>query len=142
MIAAIERNHPAGTARLRWALVLALVAAGVGAKTVEAQATIRGRVIDSEVGDPLPGAVVSIHGMSSTLVTDTLGRFEAVGLRPGEAAVNNELVGYSPGLFRIRLAASDKVEQDFPLDFSGHRLANVVVQARAERLMPRRLSPP
>ena len=137
MIAAIERNHPAGTARLRWALVLALVAAGLGAKTVDAQATIRGRVIDSELGDPLPGALVSIRGVSSTFVTDTLGWFEAVGLHPGEAAVNIELIGYTPGLFRIRVAASDKVEQDFPLDFSGHRLANVVVQARAERLMSR-----
>lgn len=137
MIAAIERNRPGVARRFRWALVLALVAAGVGTETVDGQATIRGRVIDSELGDPLPGALVKIRGVSSTLVTDTLGRFDAVGLSPGEAAVNIELIGYSPGLFRIRLAASDKVEQDFPLDFSGHRLSNVVVQARAERLMPR-----
>lgn len=137
MTTAIERNHPAGARRFRWASVLALVAAGVGAGTVDAQATIRGRVIDSEVGDPLPGAVVSIRGVSSTLITDTLGRFEAVGLSPGDAAINIELIGYTPGLFRIHLAASDKVDQDFPLDFSGHKLANVVVQARAERLMSR-----
>jgi len=137
MIAPIERNQPAGVRRFRWAFVLTLVVAGVGAETAGSQATIRGRVIDSEVGDPLPGAVVSIRGVSSTLVADTLGRFEAVGLPPGEAAVNIELIGYTPGLFRIRLAASDKVDQDFPLDFSGHRLASVVVQARAERLMSR-----
>lgn len=137
MIAPIGRNHPARTRRLRWTLVLAFLAAGVGAKTVDAQAAIRGRVIDSELGDPLPGALVSIRGVSSTLVTDTLGRFEAVGLLPGEAAINIEVVGYTPGFFHVRLAALEKVDQDFPLDFSGHRLANVVVQARAERLMPR-----
>lgn len=137
MIARVERNQPAGARRFTSALVLTLAAAGLGAETVDAQATIRGRVIDSEVGDPLPGALVSIRGVSSALVTDTLGRFEAVGLRPGEAAVNIELVGYTPGLFRVRLAASDTLAQDFPLDFSGHKLANVVVQARAERLMSR-----
>ena len=75
--------------------------------------------------------------MPSTFITDSLGRFEAIGLRPGEAAVNIKLVGYIPGLFRIPLAASDKLEQDFALDFSGNQLASVVVQARAERLMSR-----
>lgn len=137
MIAPIERNQPAGVRRFRWALVLTLVVAGVGAETAGAQATIRGRVIDSEVGDPLPGAVVNIRGVSSALITDTLGRFEAIGLRGDEAVVAIELVGYSPGSFRVRLATSDTVAQDFALDFSGHRLANVVVQARAERLMSR-----
>jgi hypothetical protein len=116
-----------------------LVAAGVEVETAAGQATLRGRVIDSEVGDPLPGAVVSIRGVSSTFITDTLGRFEAIGLRPGEAAISIEVAGYSPASFQVRLAAKDSVDQDFPLDFSGQRLASVVVQARAERLMPRYL---
>ena len=137
MIAPVERNHPAGARLFRWALVLALVAAGVGAETVLAQATIRGRVIDSELGDPLAGAVVRVRGVSSTFITDSLGLFEAIGLPPGEASVNVEMIGFSPGLFKVQLAGSDKLDRDFALDFSGHRLADVVVQARAERLMPR-----
>jgi hypothetical protein len=137
VIAPTERNQPAGTRLFRRALVAILVASGVGVEAVDAQATIRGRVIDSELGDPLPGAVVRIRGTSDTLITDTLGRFEAVGLRPGEAAVNIELVGYTPGFFKVRLASSGGVDEVFPLDFSGHRLADVVVQARAEQLMPR-----
>lgn len=137
MIAAIERNHFTGARRFRWLLVLAFVGTGVGAQTVYAQATIHGRVIDSEVGDALPGAVVSIRGVASPFITDTLGSFEAIGLPPGEATISIEVAGYTPGLFRVHLAASDKVEQDFALDFSGHRLADVVVQARAERLMSR-----
>lgn len=137
MIAQTRSNRTAGLLHFRWRLVLALVAVGVEAQTVYAQATIRGRVIDSEVGDALPGAVVSIRGVSSTFITDTLGSFEATGLPPGEAAVSIEVAGYTPGLFRVRLAAADKVERDFALDFSGHRLSSVVVQARAERLMPR-----
>lgn len=139
MVAAIEQNPRAKARGYTWALVVAVVAVGVGPETIDAQATIRGRVIDSEVGDPLPGAVVSIRGVSATFITDSLGRFEAIGLPPGEAAVSVEVIGYTPSLFRVRLTGSDKVEQDFALDFSGHRLADVVVQARAERLMPRYL---
>ncbi len=137
MIAPTERNQPAGHCRFRRALVAILVAAAVGAETVDAQATIRGRVVDSELGDPLPGAVVRIRGTSATLTTDTLGRFEALGLRPGEAEVSIELVGYTPGFFKVRLASSGGVDQVFPLDFSGHHLSDVVVIARAEQLMSR-----
>lgn len=137
MIAETRSNRTAGLLHFRWRLVLALVGAGVEAQTVYAQATIRGRVIDSEVGDALPGAVVRIRGVSSTFITDTLGSFEATGLPPGEASVSIEVAGYTPSVFGVHLAASDKVERDFALDFSGHRLSNVVVQARAERLMPR-----
>ncbi len=137
MIAQTRSNRTAGLLHFRCRLVLALVGVGVEAQTVYAQATIRGRVIDSEVGDALPGAIVSIRGVSSTFITDTLGSFEAMGLPPGEATVSIEVAGYSPGVFRVHLAASDNVQQDFALDFSGHRLSSVVVQARAERLMPR-----
>lgn len=137
MIAAMPRNYPDGMRCFRRAFVVALVASGVGSETVDAQATIRGRVIDSELGDPLAGAVVSIRGVSSAFITDSLGRFEAMGLQPGQASINVEMIGFTPGLFKVQLAASDKLDRDFALDFSGHRLANVVVQARAERLMPR-----
>ena len=137
MITQTRSNRTAGPRRFRWVLVLAFVGAGVGAQTLYAQAAIRGRVIDSEVGDALPGAVVSIRGVSSTFIADSLGSFEVIGLPPGEATVSIEVAGYIPGLFRVHLAAADKVVQDVGLDFSGHRLSSVVVQARAERLMPR-----
>jgi hypothetical protein len=139
VIALTERNQLAEARRFRWALVAILIVAGVGVETVDAQATIRGRVIDSELGDPLPGAVVRIRGAPDSLITDTLGRFESIGLRLGEVAVSIELVGYTPGSFKVRLASSAGVDQVFPLDFSGHRLADVVVQARAEKLMSRYL---
>lgn len=121
------------------AFIATLLATGLAAQSISAQATILGRVVDSELGDPLSGAVVKIRGLPTTLITDTLGRFEATGLRPGEAVINVELIGYTPGFFKLRLPASGAVDQVFALDFSGHRLASVVVQARAERLMSRYL---
>lgn len=137
MIAAIEQDRRAKARCCKSVWGLALIAVAVAAETVDAQATIRGHVIDSELGDPLAGAVVHIRGVPSAFITDSLGRFEATGLQPGEASVNVEMIGFTPGLFKVQLSGSDKLDRDFALDFSGHQLADVVVQARAERLMPR-----
>lgn len=123
---------------LRWGrpVIAILLAPGIGAETVAAQATIRGRVIDSELGDPLSGAVIRIRGLP-TLTTDALGRFIALGVGAGDTDVRIELIGFSPGTFRVRVPASGDVERDFAMDFTGHRLSDVVVRARADRLMPR-----
>lgn len=116
--------------------VFALVVAVAGAETLSAQVTIRGRVLDSELGDPLSGAVIRVRGLP-TLTTDTLGRFVVLGARPGDVEIRIELIGFSPGTFRVRMPASGGVERDFPMDFTGHRLPDAVVTARADRLMSR-----
>lgn len=117
-------------------VIAILLAAGIAAQPVAAQGAIRGRVIDSELGDPLSGAVIRIRGLP-TLTTDTLGRFAALGVGAGEADLRIELIGFTPGTFKVRMPASGDVERDFALDFTGHRLPDVVVRARAERLMSR-----
>lgn len=121
------------------ALLGALLAAWIGAKTSAAQATLRGRVIDSELGQALPGAVVRIGRAPPPppLTTDTLGRFEVRDLATGTMQVTIRLLGYAQGVFTVWLPQSGVVEQDFALDFTGHELPAVVVEARAERLMPR-----
>lgn len=113
-----------------------VLAAGMAVQPIAAQGTIRGRVIDSELGDPLSGAVIRIRGLP-VITTDTLGRFVALGVGAGDTDVRIELIGFSPGTFRIRLPASGELERDFAMDFTGHRLPDVVVSARAERLMSR-----
>lgn len=118
------------------AILAALLASTVGSETGAAQANLKGRVVDSELGDPLPGALVRIR-RASALTTDTLGQFEARGLDGGEAEVAINLLGYTPAAFKLRLPASGDVEQVFVLDFTGQRLPDAVVRARAERLMPR-----
>ena len=110
-------------------------AAGVGA----AQATLRGRVIDSELGQAVPMAVVRIKGGPPALTTDTLGRFEARDLPAGDAEITIEALGYAAGVFRVHFGPADTVNGVFPLDFTGYRLAEVVVTARAEQLVPRYL---
>lgn len=136
----IPPTRTASSPRAAWfnrALLLALLALGIGAAPVEGQASLKGRVVDSELGDGLSGAIVRIRGIATPLVTDTLGYFEAVAVKGGETVVTVELVGYTRGLFKLQLDPSAVNDEVFPLDFSGHRLAAVVVQARAEKLMSR-----
>lgn len=116
------------------AFLVALLAVALGARPGAAQATLRGRVIDSEIGQPIAGATVRIRRSATPLTTDTLGRFEARDLSEGEAEITIQVIGYSRGAFWIRLPASGEVDRVFALDFTGARLPALVVEARAEKL--------
>jgi hypothetical protein len=118
------------------ALLAVLLASSIDSKTSAAQATLKGRVIDSEMGSPLADATVRIQGRSG-LITDADGQFAAHALQAGDAEVTIQSLGYARGVFRIRLPSSGEVERVFPLDFDGQQLSEVVVRARAEQLMPR-----
>jgi hypothetical protein len=109
----------------------------MGVETLSTQATLRGRVIDSELGQPLSDALVRIRGGPPQLRTDSVGRFYADQLPSGDVEVMIQLLGYAPGMFKVNLPPNGTVERDFALDFTGHRLSEQVVRARAEKLMPR-----
>lgn len=119
-------------------VLLAALLAGAG-ETVAAQATLLGRVIDSELGQAVASATVRIKPGPAPLTTDTLGRFEAQGLAAGAVEVTIEALGYQTAVYTVRLGAADTVNGVFPLDFTGYRLAEVAVTARAELLVPRYL---
>ncbi|HXF96494.1 MAG TPA: carboxypeptidase regulatory-like domain-containing protein [Gemmatimonadales bacterium] len=117
-------------------LVAALVAIAP-CSGLAAQAGIRGRVIDSEFGHPLAGAVVRLRPGTASVTSDTLGRFEAQGLAPGEVEIRIQLLGYAIGIFKVYLTSTGTLERDFALDFTGHRLPAQVVEARAQQLAAR-----
>lgn len=121
------------------AIVAFLLMVLASPEPVAAQASILGRVVDSETGQALPGAKVVIRGVSAPLTTDSVGRFEARALRAGETQVRIEQLGYAAGDFRVRLPEAGAVERVFSLDFTGDRLPEVAVRARIEQLMPRYL---
>ena len=102
------------------------------------QATLRGQVLDSEMGQPLAGASVGIGRDAAPRVTsDSLGFFRLPNLPPGVVEVRIQLLGYDQGLFKIFIPDSGIVQGQFALDFNGFMLPEVVVQARAEILQPR-----
>ncbi|MEK7403029.1 MAG: carboxypeptidase-like regulatory domain-containing protein [Gemmatimonadota bacterium] len=102
-----------------------------------AQATLRGRVVDSETGRSLGGARVNIRGIGAPLTTDSLGQFEVTLTSSADAQITIQRVGYAFAEFKVRVPASGAVEKVFSLDFTGQQLETIVVQARAEQLMPR-----
>lgn len=136
IISAPRRRITRGIA-LSAASVAVALAICIASETAAAQATLRGRVMDSEMGHPLAGATVRIKGAPAQLLSDSLGKFYADQLAAGEIEVRIQLIGYAPGVFRIHLPATGVVEKDFALDFTGNRLPEQVVRARAEQLAPR-----
>jgi hypothetical protein len=138
----VTRAQPNDAIRLRpliGPLLAAILATSMSVETSAAQATLRGRVIDSEIGQPLADAMVKIRGGPPQLTTDSLGKFQAQQLPAGDVEVMIQLVGYAPGIFKVHLPPSGTLERDFALDFTGHRLSEQVVRARAEKLTPRYL---
>lgn len=126
---------PAGRSLAVCAALLGVAALPAAAA---AQATLRGRVLDSEMGHALAGALVRIRqDAAATAKTDSLGFFSIPNLPRGVTDVRIQLIGYEEGLFRIYVPDSGLVDRQFSLDFNGFMLPEVVVQARAEVLQPR-----
>jgi len=117
-----------------WRHVFAMAALGGAAS---AQATLLGRVVDSETGRPLANAQVTIKGLAGTITTDSLGAFVATDLPDQDVDLTIRKLGYAPGLFRSRVAASGRTRHTYSLDFTGQQLQPVEITARADALMPR-----
>ncbi len=107
--------------------------------TGAAQATLHGRVVDSETGRGVDKASARIRGDTAHVTSDSTGRFEARGLRGGDVELTLEALGYARETYQVRLPDSGVVERDFALDFTGYRLPEVVIKGRVEELAPRYL---
>jgi hypothetical protein len=120
------------------AVCAALLGVAASPATAVAQATLRGRVMDSELGNALADAAVLIgRDTEARTKTDSLGFFRIQNLPSGMTDVRIRLIGYEEGLFRLYIPDSGTVNRQFVLDFNGFMLPEIVVQARAEVLQPR-----
>lgn len=128
----MTRTRPCAALPVVFLLALALLPQELGS-----QATLRGRVVDSELGRPISGATVQIRGFSTQFVTDSAGTFEAQAVPVGERQIVITTLGYAKGEFRVQIPSAGIVEQLFPLDFTGYNLPEVVVRGRVEQLAPR-----
>lgn len=136
-----ETDGPVGPSR-RWLAGAraagALLAMLLLPATIVAQATgtLRGRIIDSETGDPVAEAVVRVRGLPA-VTGDSSGRFEVTGIPTGQAQVTIQALGYASNQWKVPVAAGQVLERQFSLDFSGESLPDLVVTARATKLVPR-----
>lgn len=129
--------RPAGAILAAKTLLAATLWVASAPAAATGQAALHGRVIDSETGRPIRGATVDIQPGPPPLTTDSLGRFEALGIPAGEAEITIRRIGYDPHRSTIVLQPDDDVDRVFPLDFTGYRLPDLTVQARADEIMPR-----
>lgn len=125
------------TAPTRALSVLSLLALAFLAQELRSQATLRGRVVDSELGRPISAATVQIRGYPTHFVTDSAGSFQAQAVPAGEREIVITALGYAKGEFKVQIPPAGIVEQLFPLDFTGYNLPEVVVRGRVEQLTPR-----
>jgi len=85
--------------RIRWTAstcAVALAAACIAAAPAAAQrASVRGQVVDTRSGQPVPHAAVHVGDNRTTAVADKEGRFFLDHLRPGSRAIWAEAPGYT-----------------------------------------------
>ena len=110
---------------------------GFPAASIAQTATLKGKVIDSELGEPVPGAIVRIRPGGSPITADSSGQFSAADLKPGEIEVAVQALGFESRSWKFTVQAGQAVDRSFPLDFTGDKLPEVVVTARANKLVPR-----
>ena len=77
--------------------------------------TLRGRVIDLKTGEPIAKALVSIRARNLQTATDEQGRFELVGVAPGEADLYVSTVDYGLLKQRIQIDAGGNAELELLL---------------------------
>ncbi len=99
----------------------------LGSTVVLAQptATVEGRVVDAETGDPLVGANVQVLGTQRGTSADTDGRYR-VRVTTGTVRLRASFVGYSASTERLSVEAGETYTVDFELA-PGSTLDDVVV---------------
>lgn len=114
-------------------LILVSLCASLQAQT----ATLKGKVVDSELGEPIPGAIIRIRPGGTPVTADSLGQFSVADLKPGEIEVAVQALGFESRSWKFTVQAGQIVDRSFPVDFTGDKLPEIVVTARANKLVPR-----
>jgi hypothetical protein len=101
--------------------------------------TIQGRLLDSETGEPLPSATMSLLDEDGARLTgtqtDAAGSFELSAARPGAYQLRAERIGYRTATApAMELDAGDTLRVEFRLSTQAVLLGPVVVTGQPRRL--------
>ena len=113
-------------------LLSILILLDVNSLSASMNAIIEGIVIDSETGEPLPGANVFIVGSSIGTATDSDGKYVILRLPPGFYKIRATYIGYEQQEKSIRVRLGQKVEVNFEMNHATVKGETVVVTAQAE----------
>ena len=92
---------------------------------------IRGKVLDANTGDPLPGAIVLLKGTSMGASTDLEGNYSIRDVPLGSYLVRVSYIGYVSRVIFVQLAKGGKLTEDLKLRPVGVKGKAVVVTAQA-----------
>lgn len=93
------------------------------------EGNVRGRVVDFETSQPLPGATVLISGSKSGTLSNEKGFYELKHLPAGKYTLEVRYIGYSPAvLSNVSIPAGKDVVLDVKMEIS-NKLNEVVIDA-------------
>jgi hypothetical protein len=76
-------------------------------------------VVDSELGEPIPGAGVKVKPGGTPLTADSLGHFSIPDLKAGEVEVTVQAIGFESRSWKFNVQAGQAMDRSFSLDFTG-----------------------
>jgi hypothetical protein len=94
---------------------------------------LRGRVVDFETSQPLPGATITLAGTSKRVLTDEKGYYRFRNLPPGEYRLVTGYTGYSDDSTIVKAVAGKETSQDIKMQ-AGGRLQEVVVSSAGRKV--------
>ena len=119
-------------------VVLTLTALTMGASvSAQDKGQLIGKVFDSKSGEVLATAQILVDQVKSSATLSNQARFVLGGLEPGRRRIDIRNVGYRPLTAFIEFAPGQTVERTFELEFTGQELAQLDVEAKASRTLPR-----
>jgi TonB-dependent receptor len=105
---------------------------GIQTGSAAASGSLKGRVVDKETRDALPGATVMIRGTSIGASTDVNGAFAIHNVPSGEQTVVVTYVGYNSATLTIDIAENGTVDREVELEPTAVQGKAVVVTAQAQ----------
>lgn len=117
---------------LRYALAGLLLLLGSALIAQDVVQTIRGRITDAALGQPLPGATVVLLPTERGAVADSAGSFRLEAVATGRYALRVNYLGYSPiEVPEILVTGGKEVVVDIVLEAEAESLSPVLVRAPA-----------
>lgn len=93
--------------------------------------TIKGRIVDAESGQVLPGANVYLDGTNIGTASNINGEYVIVNVPPGMYTLSVNYIGFGKKELDIMVRASQTMTQDVELDYTVLAGENVVITAQA-----------
>lgn len=93
---------------------------------------IVGRITDAASGEPLPGAVVLLPGMTSGAYADTAGGFRVDAVPEGRHRVEGRMIGYRSAVVKVDVRAGREEEVYLALEPLPVHLKEIVVHAKRD----------